>query len=196
MVQSQLQSNMYIKEIFMTTSSLKAKIKTNKGDIHLTLFPVQAPLTVTNFVNLAERGYYDNFIFHRVISDFMIQGGCPFGKGNGGPGYQFEDECVVELKHDKPGMLSMANAGPETNGSQFFITHVPTPWLDMKHTIFGEVQSPIDQDIVNSIVMGDQIISIDISGDTSGLKTEHGAALSFWNEILDKKFPQLKPVAA
>jgi peptidyl-prolyl cis-trans isomerase B (cyclophilin B) len=180
----------------MTTSSLKAKIKTSKGDIHLTLFPEQAPLTVMNFVNLAERGYYDNFIFHRVIPDFMIQGGCPLGKGSGGPGYQFEDECTPELKHDKPGILSMANAGPETNGSQFFITHVPTPWLDMKHTIFGEVQSPIDQDIVNSIVMGDQILSIEIKGDTAALRTEHGAALSFWNEILDKKFPQLKPVAA
>lgn len=172
---------------------LKAKIKTNKGDIHLSLFADKTPLTVANFVNLAERGYYDNLVFHRVIENFMIQGGCPLGRGNGGPGYQFEDECLAELKHNKPGLLSMANAGPETNGSQFFITHVETPWLDMKHTIFGEVQSPIDQDIVNAIAQGDQIISIEISGDTTSLKQEQGAAIAFWNDVLDKKFPHLKP---
>jgi peptidyl-prolyl cis-trans isomerase B (cyclophilin B) len=180
----------------MTSSPIKTKIKTNKGDIHITLFADKAPLTVANFVNLAERGYYDNLMFHRVIPDFMIQGGCPLGKGSGGPGYQFEDEVTPELRHDKPGILSMANAGPETNGSQFFITHVATPWLDMKHTVFGEVQSPIDQDIVNTIAMGDHILSVEISGDTAALKTEQGAALAFWNDVLDKKFPQLKPVAA
>ena len=179
----------------MTSEPLKAKISTTKGDIHLSLFAEAAPLTVANFVNLVERGYYDHLIFHRVIPDFMIQGGCPLGKGSGGPGYQFEDECTPELRHDKPGMLSMANAGPETNGSQFFITHVATPWLDMKHTIFGEVQSPIDQDIVNSIVQGDEILSVEIKGDTSALKQEQGAALAFWNEILDKRFPDLNPAA-
>src|SRR4030042_2663867 len=123
---------------------MKATIKTSKGDISLKLFDDQAPITVANFVNLAKRGFYNGLKFHRVINDFMIQGGCPLGTGTGGPGYKFQDEFVRELKHDKPGILSMANSGPKTNGSQFFITHVPTPWLDGKHTVFGEVIDPED----------------------------------------------------
>ena len=141
----------------MAYSSLTATIHTAKGDIRLTLFPDNAPLTVLNFVNLAVRGFYDGLAFHRVIPDFMIQGGCPTGNGTGGPGYRSKDEFSRELRHGKPGILSMANAGPGTNGSQFFITHVPTPWLDDKHAIFGEVVGSDDQNVVNSIVVGDRI---------------------------------------
>jgi cyclophilin family peptidyl-prolyl cis-trans isomerase len=117
----------------------KATIFTDKGDIVLTLFADKTPRTVNNFVFLAREGFYDGTIFHRVINDFMVQGGDPTGTGRGGPGYRFADEFHPSLKHSKPGILSMANAGPGTNGSQFFITHVPTPWLDGKHSVFGEV---------------------------------------------------------
>ena len=129
----------------MTASNdLQAHIVTGRGTIHLRLFPEQAPMTVANFVNLAVRGYYDGLSFHRVIPEFMIQGGCPEGSGRGGPGYRFEDEIVPSLKHDKAGVLSMANAGPGTNGSQFFITLGPTPHLDNRHSVFGEVVSGLD----------------------------------------------------
>ena len=121
-----------------------AILKTDLGDIEVTLFADKAPNTVNNFVFLAREGYYDNTIFHRVIQDFMAQAGDPTGTGRGGPGYSFRDEFSAGLKHNKPGILSMANAGPNTNGSQFFITHVPTPWLDGKHTIFGEVTNGLD----------------------------------------------------
>jgi len=120
-------------------------------------------MTVANFTKLAEKGFYDNLFFHRVIPDFMIQGGCPLGLGSGGPGYKFEDEFHSELVHDTPGILSMANAGPGTNGSQFFITHIATPWLDGKHSVFGKVKSDEDQDVVNAIEGGDQIFSITFS---------------------------------
>ena len=121
-----------------------AILKTDLGDIEVTLFADKAPNTVNNFVFLAREGYYDDTIFHRVIQDFMAQAGDPTGTGRGGPGYSFRDEFGAGLKHNKPGILSMANAGPNTNGSQFFITHVPTPWLDGKHTIFGEVTNGLD----------------------------------------------------
>ena len=121
-----------------------AILKTDLGDIEVTLFANKAPNTVNNFVFLAREGYYDNTIFHRVIQDFMAQAGDPTGTGRGGPGYSFRDEFGAGLKHNKPGILSMANAGPNTNGSQFFITHVPTPWLDGKHTIVGEVTNGLD----------------------------------------------------
>ncbi len=137
-------------------------LHTRKGDINLTLYATKAPKTVTNFVELAKAGYYDGLIFHRVIPDFMIQGGCPQGRGTGGPGYKFEDEIHPDLKHDSPGILSMANAGPGTNGSQFFITHVETGWLDGNHTVFGKVKSEADQSVVNDIRMGDDIISVEI----------------------------------
>ena len=117
----------------------KAIIQTEKGDIVVELFADKAPRTTNNFVFLAREGFYEGTIFHRVIADFMAQGGDPTGTGRGGPGYRFEDEFHPSLKHDKPGVLSMANAGPGTNGSQFFITHVPTPWLDNKHSVFGQV---------------------------------------------------------
>ena len=121
-----------------------AKFNTDKGSIEISLHASQVPKTVNNFVFLAREGFYDAVIFHRVISNFMAQGGDPTGTGRGGPGYRFEDEFHPELKHDKPGVLSMANAGPGTNGSQFFITHVPTPHLDNKHSVFGEVVEGMD----------------------------------------------------
>jgi peptidyl-prolyl cis-trans isomerase B (cyclophilin B) len=173
------------------SGNLTAVIKTGKGAINLTLFSDKTPLTVANFVNLAQRGFYNGLNFHRVIDDFMIQGGCPKGMGTGGPGYNFEDEFVPELRHDKPGILSMANSGPGTNGSQFFITHVPTEWLDNKHTVFGRVQTQADQDVVNSIAMGDKIESITIEGDASALFESQKQSLDKWNEIVDKKFPKL-----
>jgi len=137
-------------------------IETNKGEINLVLFATKTPKTVCNFLELAKAGYYDGLEFHRVIPDFMIQGGCPLGRGTGGPGYQFQDEFVAELKHDAPGILSMANAGPGTNGSQFFITHLATPWLDGNHTVFGKVLNDKDQETVNDIRMGDNIITVKI----------------------------------
>ncbi len=173
------------------SSDLRAVIETNKGIINLKLFADQTPVTVGNFVNLARRGYYDGLTFHRVISNFMIQGGCPFGDGCGGPGYRFQDEFVGELRHCKPGILSMANAGPRTNGSQFFITHVDTPWLDGKHTVFGEVVSDDDQAVVNGIVQGDIIISVTIEGDTTELMEKVKPAIKEWNAILDENFPKL-----
>lgn len=126
------------------SETIQAKIQTSVGDIEITLFAKEAPKTVENFVTLAKKGFYDGIIFHRVIPDFMIQTGDPTGTGTGGPGYQFEDEFAPNLKHNKPGILSMANSGPNTNGSQFFITEAATPWLDNRHAIFGEVSNGID----------------------------------------------------
>lgn len=163
---------------------MKAIIKTNKGTIALSLFDDLTPITVANFVNLAQRGFYNGLKFHRVIKDFMIQGGCPHGTGTGGPGYKFQDEFVTHLKHDKPGVLSMANAGPNTNGSQFFITHVATPWLDGKHTVFGEVLSAQDQGVVNSIEQGDVIESISTEGDSAELLARARKYLDSWNKAL------------
>jgi len=165
-------------------SELKAVIKTNKGSINLNLFADKVPYTVANFANLATRGYYDNLNFHRVIPDFMVQGGCPNGTGAGGPGYQFEDEFDPELVHDKPGVLSMANAGPGTNGSQFFVTHVPTPWLDGKHAVFGSVVSDDDQKVVDAIGQNDSIESIVIEGETAELFAKTKDKLDEWNKVL------------
>ena len=165
---------------------MQATMTTSKGDIRLTLFAEKTPLTVANFVNLARRGFYDGLNFHRVIGDFMIQGGCPLGTGTGSPGYRFEDEFDATLRHDRPGRLSMANSGPGTNGSQFFITHVPTPHLDDNHSIFGEVVDTNDQDVVNAISQGDVIDSITIEGDVDGLFEQVSDRLSDWNAQLDK----------
>ena len=162
---------------------MEAHINTNKGIIKLNLFYDEAPLTVSNFVNLSKKGYYDNLSFHRVINDFMIQGGCPQGTGTGGPGYQFEDEFHPNRKHDKPGVLSMANSGPGTNGSQFFITHIETPWLDNNHTVFGEIQDDSDQSNVNQIVQGDSITNIKIVGDLPE-DSEINKKLELWNSII------------
>lgn len=147
-----------------------AVMETSKGTINLELFYKDTPLTVTNFVGLAEgtldaakgKHFYDGLTFHRVISDFMIQGGDPDGTGRGGPGYRFTDEFLDKYTFDKPGLLAMANAGPETNGSQFFITHVPTEWLNGKHTIFGSVIDSDSQKVVNAVAQGDKIVSVKI----------------------------------
>ncbi|MFC1541561.1 peptidylprolyl isomerase [Candidatus Latescibacterota bacterium] len=163
-----------------------ATIKTNKGNINLKLYADQSPTTTASFVNLAQKGFYDGLGFHRVIEDFMIQGGCPRGDGTGGPGYMFEDEFSPELIHDRLGILSMANAGPGTNGSQFFITHVPTPWLDGKHSVFGTVADDSDMDVVNSIVQGDKINTIDVSGDVEELLATVGPIVNLWNDALDE----------
>jgi len=133
----------------------QAVLHTDKGDIKINLFEDKVPKTVNNFVFLSEAGYYDGVIFHRVIDDFMAQSGDPTGTGRGGPGFTFADEFHKDLKHDKPGILSMANAGPNTNGSQFFITHVPTPWLDGKHSVFGEVVDGMD--VLSSIPARDPV---------------------------------------
>ena len=165
-------------------SDLTAVLNTDKGPIRLKLFADVAPVTVANFVNLIQRGFYDGLKFHRVIADFMIQGGCPHGIGNGGPGYRFEDECSPKARHDKPGVLSMANAGPSTNGSQFFITHTATPWLDGKHTVFGEVVSAADQAVVDAIRQGDLIQTAVIEGDASALLAAQAERVAQWNTAL------------
>lgn len=175
-------------DVYGESSMLKATIKTSKGTIDIDLFSDKVPVTVANFVNLAQRGYYDELKFHRVIPDFMIQGGDPVGNGSGGPGYRFADEFDPSLKHSKPGILSMANAGPGTNGSQFFITHVPTPWLDGKHSVFGEVTSGLD--VVNAIAQGDTIESVTISGDSTALLEKVSDKVAGWNQVLDKNFPR------
>jgi len=177
-------------------NKLVAVMETNKGTIRLHLFADQTPLTAGNFINLARRGYYNNLKFHRVIPDFMIQGGCPEGDGRGGPGYKFQDEFVKELRHSKPGILSMANSGPQTNGSQFFITHIATPWLDGKHTLFGEVEGDADQQVVNSIAQGDKIISVTIEGDAAELMEGIRPEIDKWNKVLDQKFPHLRKISA
>src|SRR4030095_16207164 len=131
-------------------------LKTTRGNIEGTIFAGKVPITAANFLNLAKRGFYNGIKFHRVIKDFMIQGGDPTGTGSGGPGYKFADEIDKTLKHSKGGLFSMANAGPNTNGSQFFITHVPTPWLDGKHAVFGEVTKG-KEEVVDAIAQGDKI---------------------------------------
>lgn len=139
-----------------------AQFKTSKGSFDIQLFAKEAPITVNNFVFLAKEGFYNGLNFHRVIADFMIQGGCPLGTGTGGPGYKWADEAsALRLRHDGPGVLSMANAGPNTNGSQFFITHVETAWLNGKHAVFGKVMGD-GQKVVNAIKQGDKIESVTI----------------------------------
>jgi peptidyl-prolyl cis-trans isomerase B (cyclophilin B) len=138
-----------------------ATIVTKKGKIRIQLYADKTPKTVENFEKLTAKGFYNGLKFHRVIADFMIQGGCPNGDGRGGPGYTFADEFHKDLKHDGPGVLSMANAGPNTNGSQFFITHVATPWLDGKHSVFGRVIEGMD--VVNAIRAGDVMESVAIA---------------------------------
>ncbi len=161
---------------------IRVIVKTNKGDIEGTLFASKVPMTTANFLNLAKRGYYNGITFHRVIQDFMIQGGDPTATGMGGPGYKFADEFDPTLKHSKPGIFSMANAGPATNGSQFFITHVPTPHLDGRHSVFGEVTK--GQDVVNKIVQGDKIEKIEILDSTDALFAAQKANIDKWDAAL------------
>tara|TARA_Y100000590_G_scaffold251554_1_gene282456 strand:+ start:1368 stop:1871 length:504 start_codon:yes stop_codon:yes gene_type:complete len=163
---------------------MQAIIKTNKGDITLDLYKDKAKVTVANFVNLSRKGFYNNLTFHRVINDFMIQGGCPIGTGTGDPGYKFKDEFHQDLKHDRPGILSMANSGPNSNGSQFFITHLETPWLDKKHSVFGAVADDKSQTIVNTIEQNDSIKEIEIVGEMD-IDDDLKEMIDGWNEVLE-----------
>ncbi|BBM60012.1 peptidyl-prolyl isomerase [Leptotrichia hongkongensis] len=168
---------------------MKVKIITAKGDVNINLLPDKSPVTVANFVNLAKKGYYDGLKFHRVIDNFMAQGGDPTGTGMGGPGYQFEDEVNNGLNFSKAGKLAMANAGPGTNGSQFFITTVPTEWLNGNHTIFGEVVSEADLDVVKKLSNGDVMTKVVVEGDVDAfLKTQKNRVDS-WNKTLKQNFP-------
>jgi peptidyl-prolyl cis-trans isomerase B (cyclophilin B) len=160
---------------------LFATFDTDRGPIRAELFADKAPLTVANFVNLARRGFYDGLKFHRVIPDFMVQGGCPQGTGTGGPGYKFEDEANNGVRHER-GVLSMANAGPNTNGSQFFITHVATSWLDGKHTVFGKVVDGMEA--VDKVAQGDVIRSVRIEGDADAALAAKADRVAEWNRIL------------
>lgn len=166
------------------SDDIRITLKTDKGDIEATIFASQVPVTAANFLNLASQKFYDGITFHRVIPNFMIQGGDPTGTGRGGPGYRFEDEFKPNLRHDKAGIFSMANAGPGTNGSQFFITHGPQPHLDSRHSVFGEVTK--GQDVVNGIAQGDKITSIDIHDSTDDLFSELAARIEEWNMALGK----------
>ena len=168
---------------------MKVKIMTEKGDININWLPEKSPVTVANCVNLAKKGYYDGLKFHRVINNFMAQGGDPTGTGAGGPGYQFEDEVDNGLNFSKSGKLAMANAGPGTNGSQFFITTVPTEWLNGNHTIFGEVVSDDDLKVVKKLSNGDVMKKVVVEGDVDAfLKTQKNRVDS-WNKILKQNFP-------
>jgi peptidyl-prolyl cis-trans isomerase B (cyclophilin B) len=164
-------------------NDIRILLKTSRGDIAGTIFASKVPITAANFLNLAKKGFYNGLKFHRVIKDFMVQGGDPTGTGSGGPGYKFADEIDQSLKHTKGGLFSMANAGPNTNGSQFFITHVPTPWLDGKHAIFGEVTSG-KEEVVDAIAQGDKINSIEILDSTDELFTAQKAQIDKWNAAM------------
>jgi peptidyl-prolyl cis-trans isomerase B (cyclophilin B) len=166
-------------------SDIRVVMKTNKGDIALTLFASKTPVTVANFLNLAARGFYNDVSFHRVIAGFMMQGGDPTGSGAGGPGYRFEDEFVPELRFDRAGLLAMANAGPRTNGSQFFITYGPTPHLNDHHTIFGEVTAGAE--ITTAIRNGDKITAIEILDSAEPLLAAQADRVKEWNARLDQR---------
>lgn len=168
---------------------LYATIDTTRGTMVFQLYQLVAPLTVANFVNLATRGFYDGLTFHRVVQDFMAQGGDPAGDGSGGPGYQFEDEIVRRLNQE--GILAMANAGRNTNGSQFFITHQATPHLNGAHTVFGLIHS--GKEVIRQIRVGDRINSITIQGDPLPVLQRNRDRLLLWNRTLDQNFPNLKP---
>ena len=161
--------------------SLIANFDTDRGAIRIELAADRAPLTVANFVNLAQRGFYNGLSFHRVIPDFMIQGGCPKGTGTGGPGYRFEDETNNGVAHER-GVLSMANAGPNTNGSQFFITHIKTDWLDGRHTVFGKVLEGLE--VVDAVKQGDAIKSVTIEGDADAALAAKADRVAEWNKVL------------
>lgn len=168
---------------------LIAVIDTSKGEIRVELNARAAPTTVANFVNLAQRGFYNGLTFHRIERNFMAQGGDPLGTGSGGPGYQFRGEIV--LKHNQPGIISMANSGPGTDGSQFFLTHLATPHLDGLHSVFGKVVAGLP--VVYELRRRDVINSILIEGDASSLFERRKTQLEQWNQLLDQNFPDLAP---
>lgn len=168
---------------------LRATITTSKGVVIAELNERAAPTTVANFINLAERGFYDGLSFHRWERNFMVQGGDPLGNGTGGPGYRFSGEII--LRHNQPGILSMANSGPGTDGSQFFLTHLATAHLNGKHSVFGKVVDGLP--IVQALRRKDTIESIRISGDFSALFQRKAEQLEQWNEVLDREFPDLRP---
>ena len=173
----------------VSAQGITATIETSRGNIVLSLNERAAPTSVANFVNLAMRGYYDGLTFHRVEPRFMIQTGDPEGTGRGGPGYTFSGE--TNLRHNRPGVISTANAGPGTDGSQFFITHLPTPHLDGGHSVFGYVTSGMD--VVNSIRRGDTMVKVTIEGDIAPLWERKSVDLIVWNAILDREYPDLRP---
>lgn len=164
---------------------IRIEMTTSKGVIEATIYASKVPMTAANYLNLSKRGYYDGLKFHRVIPNFMVQGGDPRGTGTGGPGYRFGDEIHPSLKHDGPGVFSMANAGPGTNGSQFFITHKDTTWLNGKHSVFGKVTKGMN--VVNAIRGGDTISSIKILDSTDALFAAQKVNLDKWNAVLDAK---------
>ena len=163
---------------------MKVKFTTNKGEININLLPEKSPVTVASFVNLVKNGYYNGLKFHRVIEDFMAQGGDPTGTGMGGPGYRFEDEVDNGLDFSVPGKLAMANAGPGTNGSQFFITTVPTEWLNGNHTIFGEVVSDSDLEVVKLLSNNDVMERVEIEGDVKEILDNYKDRVAEWNKVL------------
>lgn len=164
---------------------MKVKFTTNKGEININLLPEKSPVTVASFVNLVKHGYYDGLKFHRVIEDFMAQGGDPTGTGMGGPGYRFEDEVNNGLNFSVPGKLAMANAGPGTNGSQFFITTVPTEWLNGNHTIFGETVSDADIEVVKLLSNNDVMEKVEIEGDVNEILDTYKDRVDEWNKVLE-----------
>jgi peptidyl-prolyl cis-trans isomerase B (cyclophilin B) len=180
-------------------SDIRITLHTTAGDIHATIYASKVPLTSANFLNLARRGYYDGVAFHRVIENFMLQGGDPTETGRGGPGYKFADEFHPDLRHRSPGVFSMANAGPGTNGSQFFLTTAPTPFLDNRHSVFGQVTDGLD--VLTKITgknntgergckfdgKGDQIVSITIHDDVQPLFESQKDHVEHWNSVLDKR---------
>jgi len=168
---------------------MKVKIITAKGDVNINLLPDKSPVTVANFVNLAKKGYYNALKFHRVIDNFMAQGGDPTGTGMGGPGYRFEDEVNNGLNFSKAGKLAMANAGPGTNGSQFFITTVSTEWLNGNHTIFGEVVSDADLAVVKKLSNGDVMTKVVVEGDIDAFLKTQKTRVDSWNKTLKQNFP-------
>lgn len=170
-------------------SQLYAVIETSRGTMEFLLYRAVAPITVSNFVNLATRGYYDGLKFHRVIEDFMAQTGDPAGDGSGGPGYRFEDEIALRLNQE--GILAMANAGPGTNGSQFFITHQATPHLNGGHTVFGLIHS--GKEVIRALRIGDEMISVKIIGNAKKALERNADMVYRWNAILDEQYPNLKP---
>ena len=161
---------------------IRIELNTSKGKIEAIIYASKVPMTAANYLNLAKRGYYNGLKFHRVIPNFMIQGGDPQGTGRGGPGYRFGDEFDPSLKHDGPGVFSMANAGPGTNGSQFFVTHKDTSWLDGRHSVFGKVTK--GQDVVDAIIVGDTIESIKVLDSTDALFASQKENLAKWNAEL------------